>query len=62
MTIFHIIKIVCLLAAAVILGNLFLSEVKKARMEHKPWYAPYLTVPGLLVIIAIFLPLIIGLM
>ncbi|MEJ2473901.1 MAG: hypothetical protein P8Y74_08460 [Desulfobacterales bacterium] len=35
------------LLAAVILGNLFLTEVKKARTASAPWYAPYLTLPGL---------------
>lgn len=62
MTFLQLIKVVCILAAAVILGNLFLAEVKRARIEHKPWYAPYLTVPGLLIIIAILLPIIIRLM
>ncbi|NOY70410.1 MAG: hypothetical protein GXP53_13155 [Deltaproteobacteria bacterium] len=62
MTLIQILKIICLFAAAVILGNMFLDEVKNARIEHKPWYAPYLTIPGLLIIIAILLPLLIRLL
>lgn len=62
MTFIQIIKTICLLAGAVILGNMFLSEIKKARIEHKAWYAPYLTLPGLLIVIAILLPLLIRLL
>lgn len=47
------------LIAASFLGNLFLSELKKARALKKPWYAPYLTLPGLLIIIALFIPVVI---
>jgi hypothetical protein len=45
------------LLAAVILGNLFLTEVKKARSASAPWYAPYLTVPGIMVLAALGVPI-----
>jgi len=45
------------LLAAVILGNLFLTEVKKARSTRAPWYAPYLTLPGLMVLAALCSPI-----
>ena len=53
-----VVKYVAVLVAASILGNWFLSEIKKARLAGAPWYAPYVSIPGLLIIIAIILPLI----
>lgn len=54
-----IIKIAALLIAALILGNWFLSEVKKAKAQRAPWYQPYLTPPGILIVcIVILLPII----
>ena len=52
-----ILKSISILAAAFLLGNWFLSEVKKAKAAAKPWYAPYLTIPGVLVIVALMIPL-----
>jgi hypothetical protein len=49
------------LLAAVILGNLFLTEVKKARAARAPWYAPYLTLPGIMVLAAMCSPILIWL-
>jgi hypothetical protein len=53
MTILHAIPI---LLAAFLLGNWFLSEVRKAKSAGKPCYAPYLTVPGILIIITFMIP------
>lgn len=50
-------KAIPILLAAFLLGNWFLSEVKKAKMARKPWYAPYLTIPGILVVIALMIPI-----
>ncbi len=55
-TLILIFKIIAVLIAASFLGNWFLSEFKKAKTLNKPWYAPYLTIPGVLIIIAIFIP------
>ena len=50
-------KIVALLAAAAIVGNWYLSEVKKAKKQNAVWYRPYISPPGLIIISAIvFLP------
>ena len=38
-----------------LLGNWFLVELRKARATAKPWYAVYLSVPGLLILIIIIL-------
>ena len=44
--------------AAIIVGNWFLAEVKKANRKQQPWYKPYLSVPGLIILAALSLPLI----
>ena len=46
------------LIAAIILGNWFLAEVKKAHRQQRAWYKPYLSVPGLIILAALSLPLI----
>ena len=56
---FDLIKIVAILAAAGILGNWFLREVKQAKRSGKPWYTPYTSLPGILVIIVVLLPLLV---
>ena len=46
------------LIAAIIIGNWFLAEVKKAHRRQQPWYKPYLSIPGVIILIALCLPLI----
>jgi hypothetical protein len=53
-----IIKIIVPLVAAILVGNWFMSEVKKARFKGGPWYQPYVSIPGLLIILALLLPII----
>jgi hypothetical protein len=59
MTIFtQILKMIAILAAAALLGNWFLSELRAARRNGKPWFAVYLTAPGILVVMAaVLLPI-----
>ena len=57
-----IVKIIAPLAAAILLGNWFLSEVKKSRARGGPWYQPYLSIPGVVIILAILLPIILWIM
>jgi hypothetical protein len=57
-TVTTIVKIIAPLVAAILLGNWFMSEVKKARFKGAPWYQPYLSIPGLLIILAILIPVI----
>ena len=58
-TALDLIKLAAVLAAAMMLGNWFLAEVKAARAQQKPWYTPYLSLPGItIILIAIGLPLI----
>lgn len=59
MSFIDIIKAVCLLIGAAIIGNWFLSEVRDAKKQKKPWYKPYVSPPGLLILFAVIvLPLI----
>ena len=46
-----LLKFVPPFVAALILGNWFFKELQKARAQGKPWYAPYLTPPAVLIVI-----------
>jgi hypothetical protein len=52
------VKLISVLLGAAILGNWFLSEFKKARRRSLPWYAAYLSPPGLLILAALVLPVV----
>ena len=54
----NLIKYVAVLVAAIIIGNWFLSEVRKAKAYEQPWYKPYVSLPGLIILAALSLPLI----
>jgi NADH:ubiquinone oxidoreductase subunit 6 (subunit J) len=45
------------LIAAILIGNWFLEEVKKARKKGSPWYTPYFSLPGLIIVLALVLPM-----
>lgn len=49
----QILKIIPILIAAILLGNWFLAELKRANATGKPWYSAYLSIPGLLILLAI---------
>ena len=57
-TLTTIVRIIAPLAAAILVGNWFMSEVKKARFKGDPWYQAYVSIPGLLIILAILIPVI----
>jgi hypothetical protein len=46
------------LLAAILLGKQFLFEVRRANATRAPWYSPYLTPAGLLVLAALAAPII----
>ena len=59
----HILKLIPILIAAILLGNWFLSELKRANAAGKPWYTAYLSIPGLLIVVAILvIPIVLWLM
>ena len=49
----QILKIIPILIAAILIGNWFLAELKRANATDKPWYSAYLSIPGLLILLAI---------
>ncbi|MGM0453430.1 MAG: hypothetical protein ACQERN_09730 [Thermodesulfobacteriota bacterium] len=51
----EIIQLLALFTAAIILGNWFLSETKKAKVQRAPWYQPYLSPPGILIVLIVIL-------
>jgi hypothetical protein len=51
-----LLKAGAVLVAAVLLGNWFLAELKASRAKGRPWYAAYFSLPGILIIIALLLP------
>jgi len=53
-----IIKIICVLTAAIIIGNMFMAELKKAKAGGKPLYTAYFSLPGILIFLALLLPVI----
>jgi phage-related protein len=54
-TLATIVRIIAPLVAAILVGNWFMSEVRKARSKGTPWYQPYISIPGLLIILAVLL-------
>ena len=54
-----ILKFVAILVAAGVIGNWFLAEVKKSKIKQEPWYKPYFSIPGLIILGALSLPLVI---
>ncbi len=47
------------LIASVIVGRWFLSEVAKSKQKREPWYKPYLSIPGIIIIIGLMAPVVI---
>ena len=57
-TMVQLVKAIAILAAAGLVGNWYLRELRAARREGKPWYAVYLTIPGILIVLGtIFVPI-----
>ena len=63
MGITDLLKYIPLLLAAAIIGNWFHSEVKKAKAARAAWYKPYLSIPGVIIVLAVIgLPIIVWLL
>ena len=54
----NIFKFAAVILASVIIGKWFKNELDKATINKQPWYTPYLTIPGLIIIFAILSPII----
>jgi hypothetical protein len=57
----NIVSAAAILVAGALVGKMFLTESRKAQCSGSPWYAPYLTLPGILVLVALAVPLILWL-
>ncbi len=44
------VKVAAVMAASVMLGRMFLAECRQARAAGRPWYRPYFSIPGLLIV------------
>ncbi len=56
----NILKLISALTAAIIIGNWFQKEVRKARVNGEAWYKAYYSPPGLIIITSvIILPLLV---
>jgi hypothetical protein len=53
-----LVKYAAVLVAAMVIGNWFLAEAKKAKINQQPWYKPYLSIPGLIILAALSLPIV----
>ena len=51
--------LVVAVGAAILVGNSFLEKAKNGRNNSAPWYQPYLSMPGLIVVVAILLPILV---
>ncbi len=54
----NIFKFAAVILAAAIIGRWFKAELDRATINKEPWYAAYLTIPGLIIIFAILSPII----
>jgi len=57
-----LLKAIAVLVAAVMVGNWFLAEVRKTKAAGKPLYKAYFTLPGLLIIVMLMIPVILWFM
>lgn len=55
-TLIQLLRMAAILIAAIFLGKWYLSEYKKARYQGKPWHAAYFSLPGILIILVLLLP------
>jgi hypothetical protein len=58
LNLYMLVKYSAVLVAAIVIGNWFLAEVKKAKVKQQPWYKPYFSIPGLVILAALSLPII----
>ncbi len=55
---FKILEAVCVLVAAILVGNWFLGEVRKSQAGKAPWYAPYVSLPGIVIMLVMAIPIV----
>ena len=50
-----LVKMIACLAGGIALGNWFLTRVRQGKRRGEPWHKAYLSLPGLIVIMALIL-------
>lgn len=45
---------------AILVGNRFLRHVRRVRDNREPWYKAYMTIPGMIIILALLLPVVLS--
>ena len=56
-----VLKYLAVIIAAIIVGSSFLNKNRQAKRQGAPWYQPYLSVPGLLILVVLLLPVVVWL-
>lgn len=56
-----LVRMVAVVAAAIALGNWFMSKVRQLRAAGLPVYYAYLSTPGIIILLAILVPIILRL-
>jgi len=54
----QLLSFISVVVAAILIGTWFLDEIRQAKASNHPWYRPYLSTPGIIIIIALICPLI----
>jgi len=57
----QLLSFISVLVAAILIGTWFLDEIKQAKINNHPWYKPYLSTPGIIIIMALVCPLLLKL-
>lgn len=53
-------KYIAVLAASMIVGRSFLTEFKKAQALNLPWYRPYISLPGIVILLALAMTVVVS--
>ena len=53
------IKLICVIVAAILLGSVFRRQAQKTVAEEQPLHRVYFSVPGLLVLLVLLLPVVV---
>ncbi|MDY6824141.1 MAG: hypothetical protein SWH68_10170 [Thermodesulfobacteriota bacterium] len=51
-------QMIIALILAVMVGNRFLRHVRRVRDNREPWYKAYMTIPGMIILLALLIPIV----
>ena len=58
LSLYKLLKYAAVLVAAIVIGSWFMAETRKAKIKQQPWYKPYFSIPGLIILAALSLPIV----